>query len=298
MRQKTRIQGAILGYLIGDSLGTQYIKNPIPNPSSATISQLIARSYSYAGAMTLCTMSSINDFGGIDLDDIANKIHEWYIGSYLSPTITTDSNITISQSIRMYGNCMPADRCGSTKEISDNTALIRMLPIALYNLTESTENIIKQAHLVSSFTNNEIESKVMCALYCLLIKNILLEKTEKKTSLLLENYYKTNGMEKFATVLQKTKKQMMLYREGTDEVLDSFLSSWEIFNSSDDYESVIKKSIKLKNSCNTTACVSGSLFGAYMGVNNIPQRWLNQLDIPEEAQQVINQFLKIVINRF
>ncbi len=293
---KLRIRGAIFGHLIGDAVGTQYLKRPSPNPSASTTSQLLARSYSYPGAMTLCTMASINDSGNVDLDDIAHKTYEWYLGSYLSPPATTDSRITISKSIRLYAGSMPPDRCGSRTLPADNTALIRTLPIALWNLTESNEKLIQQAHLASSFTNNQIESKVLCSLYCLAIKRILLEETGEKISLELEKYYDENGMKDAIKVIKRIKSESEI--QGTNEVLDSFKSSWKIFNNSNsDYETVITEAIKLQNDCNTTACIAGSLSGAYLGENEIPQRWLNQFDLPGEAKQVVNQFIALTMSR-
>ncbi|KKL74999.1 hypothetical protein LCGC14_2059260, partial [marine sediment metagenome] len=53
----------------------------------------------------------------------------------------------------------------------------------------------------------------------------------------------------------------------------------------------------LGHDCEVTAYLVGSLSGTALGVNEIPQRWLNQLDLSDEVKKVITNFVQTVKKR-
>jgi len=106
--------------------------------------------------MSLCTISSLIDFEHPNVHDIMDQLQDWYLASCFSSGTKIDSRISISQAIRFYGNGMPPDKCGSKEIPSDNSALIRMLPIAMWNVNESLETIVNVAHEVTKITNQQI----------------------------------------------------------------------------------------------------------------------------------------------
>lgn len=297
MEIRLRIEGGVFGHLVGNALGTRCSTKTL---SRSVISQQMARYYSDAGAMSLCTMSSIIDSDNVDSEDIANRFHEWYIGSYLASNGKIESRISVSQAIRHYGNGMPPDRCGS-KDDSDNAALVRMLPVALWNANQSIATIVRDAHAVTKFTNQQINAQVCSALYCLVVRSFLTGHHEKASNALAE-YYKIANLHDHLTALQKIQADRNPPIHGTDELIDSFWSTMKIFagygkGSGFGFEESIIQSILLDNDCGGTACLVGSLSGVSNGINDIPQRWLNQLGLSEEAEKVMRKFIKMTIKR-
>ncbi len=278
-----KIKGAIFGHLIGDALTTR-CRTQTRQPTSASISQLLARSYGDAGAMTLATMSSILEVETIDLQDIAFGFKEWYLGSHLESG-SNKGRVTVSQTIRMLCNGMPPDRCGSKEEFCDNTALIRMLPIAIWTASKNISTIAKTAHETTQFTNGQPLAQVVSALYCLLIRNMLFDEEGARKQLL--NFYLQNDSS-FAKIIQKFTEPPE--PKSSNEVVHSFFNAWNSFNKNKhDFEKMMTSALLFDSEWDT-ACLAGSLGGCYLGINEIPERWINQLDLTEEAQSIIEEF--------
>ena len=286
------IKGSIYGFLIGNALAARCRGK---NPTHSTISQQLARRYTDPGAMVLTTMDSIVESGRIDFEDIAYRINEWYIGGFMSSGERINGRMTVSQSLRMYGNGMPHDRCGSRDSEVDNSALIRMLPIALWNANEPIETIVDDAHMASRFTNIQIESCVYSALYCLIVRSFLLG-INQKASTILEEHYKNRNMDQHVTALKELTKSPDR-TQGTSEVRDSFWSTMKIFSKyRSDFEYAITEAICLGEDTEATASLVGSLSGLSIGIDEILPRWLQHLELPDEARTVINRFILMTNN--
>lgn len=292
---KLRIEGGIFGCLVGNALGSRCLDKKL---TRAIISQQLTRQYTEAGAMSLCTMSSLIDSERVDTEDIANRYHEWYIGSYLAASERIQSRVNVSQALRVYINGMPPDRCGSKETPADNSALMRMLPLALWNASESLSVLVRDAHEVSKFTNQQIAAQVCSALYCLIIRRFLLEKTGKTSDLLAE-FYDAEEMKEHAKALSDFLEVYKIANpNGASDVFDSLVSISSIFaKNSKDFENAVSQGIMLGNDCEVTGSLIGSLAGTALGINEIPQRWLNQLDLSNEAEKVIKTFVQMIRKR-
>lgn len=284
-----RIEGSIFGHLIGDALHSRCGSKQL---SKATLLQLLARFYADAGAMTLCTMSSILESGKMDLDDIAYTFQQWYLGSYLS---ASDSSIvgksTISQALRMYGNGMPAEKCGSKEEIADDSALFRMLPIALWTLNEPISEVVSQAHLTTLFTNQQITAQIYSALYCLIIRNIILQHKERATDT-LEKYYSSNNMDQYSIKLKEIKNNSSKADLTKNYDVEScFWNSWYGYSQNQSsFEDVMMITLGYNNNRVNITPIAGSLAGADMGINEIPSCWIDQLSLSSEVKDIITRF--------
>ncbi len=282
-----RVQGSIYGLLIGDALGVAR-----PNKFNATtqsVAQLMARNYADAGGMTLCTMSSLTDCEKIDLEDMATIFNEWYVAGYMvSDEASMEGRVTVSQALRRFSNGTPPDRCGCKTDLSDS-ALMRMLPVALWCYNEPVEEIVKQAHAITKFTNLHVEAEAYSALFCLLIRGILLQKKDKATGL-LKKHYAEEGMKDHAEALINIQ-----VGAGDTGIRDSFWNAWTAYaENQDNFENVMKNVLTSKSS---TVGIAGALIGANVGLNDIPQRWINQLALPDDGKNVIEKFVKRIISR-
>lgn len=292
MEAKLRIEGSIFGCLVGNALGARCLDKEL---TRSIISQQLARQYTEAGAMSLCTMISLLESERLDTEDLAHRFHEWYIGSYLAASERIQSRVTVSQALRVYLNGMPPDRCGSKEVVADNSALMRMLPLALWNASESISTIVQEAHEATKFTNQQISAQVGSAMYCLLIRRFLLEQTGKISDLLAD-FYEEKGMKEYGKALSDFED--LSEPAGKTSVYDSFWSGCSIFGRNrKDFENAVIQGIMLGNDCEVTGYLVGSLAGVALGINEIPQRWLNQLDLSDEAEKVITSFVQAIRKR-
>lgn len=297
MKVKLRIEGSIFGCLVGNALGARCLDKKL---TRTVISQQLARQYTEAGAMSLCTMVSLLESERLDTEDLAHRFYEWYIGSYLAASERIQSRITVSQALRVYINGMPPDRCGSKELPADNSALMRMLPLALWNANEPISTIVQDAHEATKFTNQQISAQVCSALYCLLIRRFLLEQTGKVTDLLI-SFYAEQGMKEYSKTLDdfyQDRPERFSEVKGGSDAFDSFWGVSAAFaKNNKDFENAIVQGIMLGNDCEVTGCLVGSLAGVALGINEIPQRWLNQLDLSDEAKKVITSFVQAIRKR-
>lgn len=295
MEAKLRIEGSILGCLAGNALGARCLDKKL---TWTVIAQQLARQYTEAGAMSLCTMVSLLESERLDMEDLAHCFHEWYVGLYLAASERIQSRVTVSQALRVYLNGMPPDRCGSKEVVADNSALMRMLPLALWNASEPVSIIVRDAHEATKFTNQQIPAQVCSAMYCLLIRRLLLEQTGKISDLLAD-FYEEKGMKEHGKALSDFEEIHNLSEPaGKASVYDSFWSACSIFGRNrKDFENAVVQGIMLGNDCEVTGYLVGSLAGVDLGINEIPQRWLNQLDLSDEAEKVITNFVQAIRKR-
>ena len=292
MDARLRIEGSIYGLLVGNALAEKCPPNA--NVSTA-LPQLLARFYTDAGAMTLCTMASLCESDGIDFDDLSYRFQEWYLGSYLvSSEQKVRSRVTISQAMRMYGNGMPFDRCGDKGSPADNASLIRLLPIAIWNNKESTEKLIQNAHQVSKFTNQQVEAQVCSALYCVMARFLLRQHKEPVIKFLHEQYLNSK-MSEHEQILRQIENHFSSNPDphGSTEVKDALWTAISLIKEDGaDFESIMEKALSLGNDREATLSIAGSLAGLSFGVNEIPLRWIKQLELSDEAQTIIHNFIR------
>jgi ADP-ribosyl-[dinitrogen reductase] hydrolase len=300
------VKGAIMGHLIGDALGYPYsfrenlpeVIDMIPGPSGEQ-----AGSYQAPGALSLCTIANINEFGGIQLHDLMEKFHDFLIAGYLAPHNDIDQCADISpvtvEAIKKHTNGMPPDRCGSKKEDQcDNECLTRMLPIGLFYATEPVDKLIDTAHQVCAITHARVEHQVACTLYVMLVRNLLLQKAEKVFDF-LEDYYKTTKRREHAEAVielkgWKSEKQ----QTGGKQVQDCFWSAWKAYTLFErDYRFCVTSAIQMGNDANSTACVAGGLSALTNGLGDIPTPWLNSIALTSEVMEAVMTFTDKIVSR-
>lgn len=292
---KLRIQGSIIGLIAGDAIGHEFNKRSYKKASKSVLDQLTAQSYTDISSMSLCTMSSINDMGDIDVSDIVYTINEWYVGGFLKSSFTCD-RISVSQAIRKYGNGMPPNRCGSVDTFCDNSAIIRMLPILLFTIKQPIPEMINMSQLITNFTNKQPMAEVCSALYCLIMQNLLLQKKEGAFQL-LKDYYETKGQIEHINALKMLKNDNKNDHHGSSNITDTFWSSWKAYsNNEESFEETIRSSLEFENDVSATAAIAGSLSGAFLGSSAIPRKWIKQLNLSDEAKTIIKKFVNNIIN--
>src|SRR5690348_13777664 len=144
---RERIEGGLLGLLVGDALGVPYeFHEPSEIPSLAEIefgppagfrrahARVPPGTWSADGAQALILLNSLLDQGRLDLDDFGRCLVDWYDDGFLAVDGNVfDVGIQTAQAIRRLRDGAPAAEAGRTDEQANgNGSLMRVLPLALW----------------------------------------------------------------------------------------------------------------------------------------------------------------------
>lgn len=295
---KDRLEGAVLGLLIGDAVGVPYeFHSPESLPPRDQIDMIPPQGFRRAhpdtpagtwsddGAQALCLLASLIHCGRLDVDDLGRRIANWANVGYLAVDhrVFDIGNATANAVRRINDGAAPAT-AGDTGVFSNgNGSLMRVLPLALWH-TGSDEELAADAMRQSRVTHGHVRSLLCCAIYCLWARNLLRDHADGwgaavdvVTTLCSEHVdWKT---ELGIHVLPSGPYPV----RGSGYVVDC-LHSAKAAVAAASYEDCIREAIGLGHDTDTTACVAGGIAGLLYGASEIPVRWrkaLRGIDIAE-----------------
>ncbi len=158
--------------------------------------------------------------------------------------------------------------------------------------------MVDAVHRATEMTHNTVIAQVASSAYCLLIRNILLQKGEKVFDF-LEDYYRTVKKDEHAEKLVYLKNWKTSHRpNGSSEVENCFWSAWQAYSLYErDFRLCLYSAVQMGNNANATASVAGSFAGLSNGLEDIPQRWLSTIALSPEVMDTITTFTNTVVNR-
>jgi ADP-ribosyl-[dinitrogen reductase] hydrolase len=180
---------------------------------------------------------------------------------------------------------------------------MRILPMAYCHKSLTLDELIARVHQVSSITHGHLRSQMACGIY-ISIAVPLLEGADLQTAYLqgLQDIQTIYSVREF--LLEKPHFGRVLSGEiakiPVEEinfggyVIDTLESSlWCLLNSSS-YSEAVLKAVNLGGDTDTTAAVTGGLAGIYYGVENIPQKWINQIARRQDIIYLAERFARAV----
>lgn len=301
---KERIEGGLLGLLIGDALGVPYeFHSPHDIPPAPFIEFTPPKNFTRAhdvppgtwsddGAQALALLDSLLQCGRFDAEDFGRRLVNWYELGYLA----VDGNVfdvgrQTNAAIHQLRRSTPALEAGGKDEMANgNGSLMRVLPLVLWH-QGSDVDLATYAMLQSRVTHGHLRSQVCCALYCLWARRILQEAAEPWREAVAafremsgENSLEVKEME------QHICPDYLPPGKGSGYVVDSLHSAYWAMQAGD-YEQVVKAAIALGRDTDTTACIAGGVAGLRDGVQAIPQCWREKLRGQEIVQPLLENLL-------
>jgi ADP-ribosylglycohydrolase len=294
-----RVEGGLLGLLIGDAVGVPYEFNdasalpplteieltPPPNFKRAH-ADVPPGTWSDDGAQALALLDTLLTTGRVDVVDFAQRLTAWYgEGAYAVDGDVFDVGIQTRQVLaRIAAGTPPLAAALADERANGNGSLMRTLPLALY-ARGSSEELVQAAHLQSSVTHAHPRSQVCCALYCLWARRELLgdEACFASAAQELCALYPPGSAHR-----RELEDHVLPARTpaGSGYVVDCLHSALYACEAAS-YEGVVKRAIALGNDTDTTACVAGGIAGIRHGTRGIPRRWLTAL----RGRDILNPLL-------
>jgi ADP-ribosylglycohydrolase len=285
--RQQRIEGGLVGLLVGDALGVPYeFSRPEDLPTSDEIefnppaglrrahAGTPPGTWSDDGAQALCLLASLLERGRLDPDDLGKRLLDWYSDGYMAVDGRVfDVGITTAQALSAMRSGTPAIQAGSTGESANgNGSLMRVLPLALWHQGPDG-GLILDAQAQSRVTHGHLRSQLCCALYCLWACRIL-----EEHPLPYQNAVETLS-QFYADVphaLEELEQHIRPLADpdnpGSGYVVDC-LRSARIVVDAGGYETVVKRAVLMGHDTDTTACVAGGIAGLRDGIDAIPARW-------------------------
>lgn len=290
---KRDLKGSIMGAIIGDAVGVNY--ELVPRKSKKEIYLEVGK-FSDDTSMILCTMESLTKLENYSSRDIADTFLKWLYEGYWTPQgIVLDCGRTTAYSLRQYKE--KGVFAGDDSENScGNGSLMRIIPVLFYinKNRDSRFNIIKE---FSSITHPHIRCIIGCAIYSEIALNLLdgMDKIKAYNSMkkvILEKYSEyEEELKLYSRILNNN---IYEYDEGTftgrGYIVDTLETSIYSFINSKNYVDSIKTAISYGEDTDTIACITGGLSGLYYGYNNIPKKYINNLDRKNDIIELLNKF--------
>jgi ADP-ribosylglycohydrolase len=301
---KTPRFAAIWGHLVGDAIG-------VPYEFQTSVDTVELRgcgshnqppgTWSDDGALMLALLDSLLT-AGFEPEDQGQRALAWADAGAYTPDGDGKfdiGNATGAALSRLRHGVAAVDAGGTGERDQGNGSLMRILPIGLVDDAPDDTSRVEHAHLASRVTHGHPRCQVACALYVLVVRELLGASGEPEAALAtaierLRAVY--TGQPAFASVLDELLAHRSNVRTwGGGWVFDSFWSAWKAFAQSDSYRETIERAVRLGNDTDTTAAIAGGLAGIRWALDDhehrIPGKWLSALRGQDIIERLIGRML-------
>jgi ADP-ribosylglycohydrolase len=308
MKLEERMLGGLLGLVIGDALGVpvefrsraKLGRNPVTGMRGHGTHNQPPGTWSDDSSMALCTAESLIE-KGYDPLDMMVRFERWLHQGYLTPHGEVfDHGAATRAAIDRFSQGLPRSDWGCTGEHENgNGSLMRMLPLSLYVAERDPEIVVKRSQEVSALTHAHPRSKICCAYYSLLVRELLhgegLVQAMKSASSNLTPYLpeeEEETMERLLSeeILQDPEEKI----RGSGYVLHCLEASVWCCHQEHTYEESVLRAVNLGEDTDTTGAVTGALAGLIHGVEAIPPEWLEALVQRDHVQELCERLVERV----
>lgn len=306
-----KVESGIIGFVVGDTMGVpvefnsreKLLLNPVTEMLEYGTHSMPKGCWSDDTSMTLATMDSIIKCKEINTNDMADRFIKWYRnGKYTATGIMFDIGTTTQQALAKYQRGIDiASKCGGEREYDNgNGSIMRMLPIAYYCYLKSLEDteILKIVKEVSSITHRHQISILGCYIYVRLAMELLkgkeLLQAYQEIKKLDYSYFTEDTIYKYERILNNGIGLYNINDISSNGYIVSTLEAtlWTLINSKSFNETIIK-AINLGEDTDTVGACVGGLAGIYYGIENIKQKWKDNILRYDYIINMCKEFEKI-----
>ncbi|WP_298911538.1 ADP-ribosylglycohydrolase family protein [uncultured Nostoc sp.] len=301
----------LMGLCVGDALGVpveftsraERVKSPVTTMLGYGTWNQPPGTWSDDSSLSFCLAECL--CRGYSLDAIANSFWRWYKEAYWTPRgdVFDIGQTTHTAIMRLKQGVVPHQAGGKVENNNGNGSLMRILPMAYCHRNLTLGELLARVHDVSAITHAHARSQMACGIY-ISIAVALLEGADLQTAYLqalqdIQTIYSVREflLEKphFGRVLSGEIAKLPVEEINSGGyVIDTLESSlWCLLNSSS-YSEAVLKAVNLGGDTDTTAAVTGGLAGIYYGVENIPQKWMNQIPRRQDIIYLAERFARAV----
>lgn len=280
---KERVEGGLLGLLIGDALGVPY---EFHAPEEIPATELIEfepppgfrrshfgtppGTWSDDGAQALVLLDSLLANDRLDLVHFASGLRRWLHEGFMAVGRTVfDVGAQTATAINRLTSGVPPQLSGPADLVHNgNGSLMRVLPLALWHRGTDAD-LVELAMRQSLPTHGHWHAQLCCAMYCLWARCCI-----------------ENASPPWDAAAALTPSHPV---RGSGYVVDTLWSAKRCVEVSTTYEDCVRHAIALGHDTDTTASVAGGIFGLLCGKRGIPVRWRENLRDAETYQGLLQR---------
>jgi ADP-ribosylglycohydrolase len=305
-----RILGALWGSLAGDALGVPVEfqnretvrENAVTGMRGFGTHRQPAGTWSDDSSLLLCTLESLTHSGALDATDLGERFVRWERDGYWTPhgSVFDIGNTTAHAIQRIAAGAPPEEAGGADVNSNGNGSLMRIIPIALWFHKQSPEALAECAQRASSLTHRHARSRMACAFYCLLARELLRGASPKDgIRAAFEVFCRIHARPPFAeeighfrllgsdTLADRPESEI----GSSGYVIHTLLASVWCLLTSRSFEETVLKAVNLGGDSDTTGTVAGGLAGIYYGRKAISLFWEESLARHDEVEALFTRFL-------
>lgn len=228
-------------------------------------------------SLTICLSESLIE-KGFDIKDQFQKYRKWYMTGYGTPFEDQAFGIgqtTLKMLISLDENNLP-NKLEHKEQRGGNGALMRSAPIGLLYYQDEEE--IKNKSIASAIVTH---NNLFAVWSCIVLNSFI--------SYCLQGVNKKDFVKKFINIHQDCPEELIkvltqdfnsldeMFIKNTGYSLHTLNIALYSFFTTENYVDCVTKSIFIGGDTDTQAAVAGALAGAYYGIDDIPQNWINIL---------------------
>ena len=302
-----RFLGSMLGLAAGDALGTTIefhppgTFEPLTDMIGGGPFDLEPGQWTDDTSMALCLADSLIEIKGFDSKDQMERYCRWHYDGYLSSNGRCfDIGNTIFSALVDFTMTGDPISGPTGSRSAGNGSIMRLAPVPLL-YANFPETAIEMSGKSSITTHGADACIDACRYFGGLIAGAV-KGTSKKE--LLSPGYRPDGqtwqredlVEEIFEIAQGSYK----YKEppeikGTGYVVKSMEAALWAFCHSTCFEDGCLLAVNLGDDADTTGAVYGQLAGAYYGVEDIPEGWLNKLALRKKIEQFAENLFELSI---
>lgn len=298
-------QGSLLGLAIGDALGTSLEFSepgnftPITDMIGGGPFELAPGQWTDDTSMALCLAESLITCQDFNLTDQLDRYLKWYKEGYLS---SKDHCFDIGNTTRLallnYQKTKNPYSGSTHPRSAGNGSLMRLCPVALF-YSQSPDEAIEKAGESSKTTHGATTAIDACRYFAGLLVGIL--QGQSKEQILTAGYHPSQGIwqeealhYEIDQIAQGSFKTLNPpYIRGSGYVVKSLEAALWAFYHSHNFRHGCLMAVNLGEDADTTGAIYGQIAGAYYGLQEIPEEWLDKIYHKDLLMQYAEQLYLI-----
>jgi ADP-ribosyl-[dinitrogen reductase] hydrolase len=239
--------------------------------------------------MALCLAHSLVETGGFDAADQMKRYCDWYQNGYMSSTGKCfDIGNTTAAALRRYlenGNPFAG---AADPDTAGNGALMRLAPVPMFYAPD-VDAVLRFSAESTRTTHGAPEAIECSQLFGVMLRTALLG--HQKDVILAVSFPGTLSSKVEALARGAYIGKAVEAIKGSGYAVESLEAALWCFWHTSSFKGAVLQAANLGDDADTTAAICGQLAGAYYGVQEIPEAWLQKLSMEQEIISLADRLL-------